>query len=51
MNTKKLLEELGKEFERSLEELSVEKAIEGYERMRRMEWERCMRNTSWGRDL
>ncbi len=38
--TRELLDELGEDFRKSLEELSVEDAVEGYEEMRDAEWER-----------
>jgi predicted CopG family antitoxin len=40
MTTKELLKELGEEFKKSLEELSIAKAIEGYEKARDAEWKR-----------
>ncbi len=40
ISTKELLEELGGDFKKSLNELSLEKAIEGYEKMRDGEWKR-----------
>ena len=38
--TEDLLAELGEDFKKKLRELSVEEAVEGYEKMRRAEWER-----------
>jgi len=40
INSKDLLDELGEEFKKSLDELNFEKAIEGYEKMRGIEWRR-----------
>ena len=40
MTTKEILEEMGEDFKRSLDELSLEKALEGYESMRDAEWKR-----------
>jgi hypothetical protein len=40
LTTKELLEELGEDFRKSLSELSLEKAVEGYEKMRDAEWKR-----------
>lgn len=38
--TRELLEELGDDFRKSLNELSLEKAAKGYEKMRDAEWKR-----------
>ncbi|MBU4077854.1 MAG: hypothetical protein KKI06_14330 [Euryarchaeota archaeon] len=38
MTTKDLLEELGEDFKKSLEELSFEKAEKGFKKMRDVEW-------------
>ncbi len=38
--TKDLLEELGDDFRKSLNELTFEKAAKGYEKMRDKEWKR-----------
>ncbi len=40
ISAKELLEELGDDFKRSLDELDIEKAIRGYEKMRDAEWKR-----------
>jgi len=40
VSTKELLDELGNDFKKSLDELDFEKAIEGYEKMRGAEWKR-----------
>ncbi|MFQ6052304.1 MAG: hypothetical protein ACE5K4_11530 [Candidatus Hydrothermarchaeota archaeon] len=40
LTTKEILEDLGEDFRKSLSELSLEKAIEGYEKMRDAEWKR-----------
>jgi len=40
LTTKQLLKELGEDFRKSLDELSLEKAVEGYEKMRDAEWKR-----------
>ena len=40
LTTRELLEELGEDFRKSLNELSFEKAVEGYEKMRDAEWRR-----------
>lgn len=39
-STKEILEELGKDFKKSLDELDLEKAVKGYEKMRDAEWKR-----------
>jgi len=38
--TAELLDELGEEFKESLEKLSLEDALSGYEKMRDAEWKR-----------
>ncbi|MEM0328482.1 MAG: hypothetical protein QXN53_07920 [Thermoproteota archaeon] len=38
ITSEELLEELGEDFKKKLNELSDEKAIEGYEKIRDMEW-------------
>ncbi|MFP4559390.1 MAG: hypothetical protein ACLFO6_07835 [Archaeoglobaceae archaeon] len=38
--TKELLDELGEDFRSNLEKLSLEDAVEGYEKMRDAEWKR-----------
>jgi len=38
ITTKDLLEELGDEFKKSLDELSFEKAEKGFKKMRDVEW-------------
>ncbi len=40
ITTKELLEELGDDFRKSLNELSFEKAAKGYKKMRDAEWKR-----------
>ncbi len=40
ISTKELLEELGSDFKKSLDELEFEKATEGYQKMRDAEWKR-----------
>ncbi|ADB58204.1 hypothetical protein [Archaeoglobus profundus] len=40
ISTKDLLKELGNDFKKSLDELELEKAIEGYKKMRDTEWKR-----------
>ena len=40
ISTKDLLEDLGNDFKKSLDELELEKAIEGYKKMRDAEWKR-----------
>lgn len=40
ITTKDLLEELGDDFKKTLNELSFEKAAKGYEKMRDAEWKR-----------
>ena len=40
VSTKELLNELGNEFKKSLNELDFEKAVEGYKNMRDTEWKR-----------
>jgi len=40
ISTKELLEELGDNFKKSLDELELEKVIECYEKMRDAEWKR-----------
>ncbi len=40
VSTEDLLEELGSDFKKSLDELDLEKAIEGYQKMREAEWKR-----------
>jgi predicted CopG family antitoxin len=40
ITTDKLLDELGGEFEKNLKELSLERAVKGYKRMRDAEWKR-----------
>ena len=41
VSSEELLDELGEKFKKSLKELSIEKAIEGYEKMRDAEWRRA----------
>ncbi|RLI81219.1 hypothetical protein DRP07_07795 [Archaeoglobales archaeon] len=40
VTTKELLDDLGDDFKKSLDELEFEKALEGYKKMRDAEWER-----------
>ena len=40
ITTNDLLEELGKDFKKTLSELSFEKAAKGYNKMRDAEWNR-----------
>ncbi|ADC66043.1 conserved hypothetical protein [Ferroglobus placidus DSM 10642] len=40
ISAKELLDELGEDFKKSLNELDFERSVEGYERMRDMEWKR-----------
>ena len=40
ISTKELLDELGDDFKKILDEISLEKAIEGYKKMRDAEWKR-----------
>lgn len=40
VNSKELLEELGEDFRNSLKELDFDKVVEGYEKMREIEWKR-----------
>ncbi len=40
ITTKDLLEELGEDFKKTLSELSFEKAVKMYKKMRRAEWNR-----------
>jgi Arc/MetJ-type ribon-helix-helix transcriptional regulator len=40
ISTKELLEDLGNDFKKSLEELNFERTVEGYKKMREKEWER-----------
>ncbi|RLI74572.1 hypothetical protein DRO97_05730 [Archaeoglobales archaeon] len=40
LTTKELLEDLGNDFKKSLDELELEKAVEGYKKMRDAEWKR-----------
>lgn len=38
--TSEILDELGEDFRKSLDELNLEDAVEGYEKMRDAEWKR-----------
>ena len=40
ISTKDLLKELGNDFKKSLDDLELEKAIDGYKKMRDVEWKR-----------
>lgn len=40
VSSKELLEELGEDFRNSLKELDFDKVVEGYEKMREIEWKR-----------
>ena len=40
ITTEELLEDLGDDFKKSLDELELEKALEGYKKMRDAEWKR-----------
>jgi metal-responsive CopG/Arc/MetJ family transcriptional regulator len=40
ITTGELLDDLGNDFKKSLDELEFEKAVEGYEKMRDAEWKR-----------
>lgn len=40
ITTEELLNDLGDDFKKSLDELELEKAVEGYEKMRGAEWKR-----------
>jgi len=40
LTTGELLEELGEDFRKSMSELSLERAVEGYGKMRDAEWKR-----------
>jgi Arc/MetJ-type ribon-helix-helix transcriptional regulator len=40
IRTKDLLKELGNDFKKSLDDLELEKAIDGYKKMRDVEWKR-----------
>jgi len=46
MSTKELLEEMDDEFRKNLNDLSFEKAVEGYEKMRDAEWKRSTTQTN-----
>jgi len=40
VSSKELLEELGEDFRNSLKELDFDRVVEGYEKMREIEWKR-----------